>query len=86
MHGLLATRNNRTRFAGSRTGPDDQGPAYRYKAPAAHRRERTRADQGDTGTVLGTLSDADGRYVLENVPAGTHVLELLRHAKPTAPI
>ncbi len=41
--------------------------------------------QGECGIVLGTLSDANGRYVLKNVPAGTHILELLRHAKPTAP-
>ncbi len=42
--------------------------------------------QGESAVVLGTLSDADGRYVLKHVPAGTHTLELLRHAKPTAPI
>lgn len=41
--------------------------------------------QSAAGIVLGALSDDDGRYALDNVPAGTHILELLRHAKPTAP-
>jgi Carboxypeptidase regulatory-like domain len=42
--------------------------------------------QSESAVVLGTLSDTEGRYVLNNAPAGTHTLELLRHAKPTAPI
>jgi len=42
--------------------------------------------RGDGAFVMGALTDADGRYTLAHVPAGTHTLELLRHAKPTAPI
>lgn len=35
------------------------------------------------GTVIGGLSDAEGLYELRGVPAGTHALQLLRHAKRT---
>ena len=38
-----------------------------------------------SGLVIGTLSDAEGRYVLSGVPPGTHTLELLRHVARTAP-
>jgi hypothetical protein len=35
------------------------------------------------GTVIGGLSEAGGKYELRGVPAGTHTLQLLRHAKRT---
>ena len=35
------------------------------------------------GTLIGGVSDADGKYELHGVPAGTHTLLLLRHAKRT---
>ena len=35
------------------------------------------------GTLIGGVSDADGKYELRGVPAGTHALQLLRHAKRT---
>jgi hypothetical protein len=38
----------------------------------------------DDGTVIGGLSDADGRYELHGLPPGTHTVKLLRHAKRTA--
>ncbi|MBN1510752.1 MAG: carboxypeptidase regulatory-like domain-containing protein [Phycisphaerae bacterium] len=37
------------------------------------------------GTLIGGVSDAEGKYELHGVPPGTHTLELLRHAKRTAP-
>ncbi len=39
----------------------------------------------DAGLVVGALTDKRGSYEIANVPAGTHKLELLRHAKRTAP-
>ena len=37
------------------------------------------------GLVVGTLTDEAGKYELRGVPAGTHNLELLRHAKRMVP-
>lgn len=42
--------------------------------------------EGPGGVTIGGLSDEDGRYTLRGLPPGRHTLELLRHAKPTAPI
>ena len=35
--------------------------------------------------MIGAVTDKKGNYTLTGVPAGTHELELLRHAKRTAP-
>ncbi|HRX85949.1 MAG TPA: carboxypeptidase-like regulatory domain-containing protein [Phycisphaerae bacterium] len=37
------------------------------------------------GVIVGALTDRDGKYELRSVPTGTHTLQLLRHAKRTAP-
>lgn len=37
------------------------------------------------GMILGVLTDHDGKYALSGVPAGTHRLELLRHAARRTP-
>ena len=36
-------------------------------------------------TVIGAITDTDGKYELRGVPPGTHTLQLLRHAKRTGP-
>lgn len=37
------------------------------------------------GLLIGAVSDKEGKYELRGVPPGTHTLQLLRHAKRTAP-
>ena len=37
------------------------------------------------GVILGALTDDDGKYDIRGVPAGTHQLELLRHAARRVP-
>ena len=37
------------------------------------------------GMILGALTNAEGKYELRGVPAGTHQLELLRHAARRTP-
>jgi hypothetical protein len=39
----------------------------------------------ESGLVIGAVTDQEGNYTLTGVPAGTHALELLRHAKRTTP-
>lgn len=56
------------------TGTDDK--------PLAKVNVQVRAEDG---TVVGGVSDKDGKYELHGVPAGTHILRLLRHARRTTP-
>lgn len=46
---------------------------------------RLTTDDPSALSMVGALTDAEGRYVLEGVPPGTHHVELVRHAPRTAP-